>query len=372
MILNCIGYRVEQAVGDNEDSDIVVEIKKENLLDGVFDLAEKDNDIRFYRDEIMNKVPPHVNFLCVDSNWGPVAVSIYQDILKDRYISLIRTAKGNSRKYVADSAVSTWWWRRWLGIGPSWWDVLRDTDSKLPLDRLRRVWDPRLPQSLLSMEEQQQIKGFKFGILYAKDGQTKEDEMFANEETSPEFEEFLDFIGDRVKLDNWKNFRGGLDVRSGTTGTHSIYKEFNSNPIMFHVSTLLPFNPKDKQQLERKRHIGNDLVVIIFHEGNTPYKPTTISSRQVHVVIVIKVANVKSDPLRYYRMAVVSRDEVPEFGPEIPSNATFKKGDEFLHYFYAKILNAERACYKAPILDNKITRTRNAMLKDICQTFSVT
>lgn len=24
------------------------------------------------------------------------------------------------------------------------------------------------------------IKGFKFGILYAKEGQTKEDEMFAN------------------------------------------------------------------------------------------------------------------------------------------------------------------------------------------------
>lgn len=30
----------------------------------------------------------------------------------------------------------------------------------------------------------QMIKGFKFGILYAKEGQTKEDEMFANG-TSP-------------------------------------------------------------------------------------------------------------------------------------------------------------------------------------------
>jgi hypothetical protein len=26
----------------------------------------------------------------------------------------------------------------------------------------------------------QMIRGFKFGILYAKEGQTKEDEMFAN------------------------------------------------------------------------------------------------------------------------------------------------------------------------------------------------
>jgi len=183
---------------------------------------------------------------------------------------------------------------------------------------------------------------------------------------------FLDFIGNRVRLDNWKNFRGGLDVRSGTTGIESVYKDFNNNPIMFHVSTLLPFNPRDKQQLERKRHIGNDIVVIIFQDGETVYKPTTISSRQVHVVIVIREVQVKSDPGgKYYRMAVVSRDDVPEFGPDLPSNAVFKKGDEFLNFFYAKVLNAERACYRAPILDNKLTRTRIAMLKDICQTFNV-
>lgn len=95
-------------------------------------------------------------------------------------------------------------------------------------------------------------------------------------ETSTAFEEFLDFLGERIKLDNWKGFRGGLDVRTGTTGSHSIYRKFNNNEIMFHVSTLLPFNPKDKQQvsfigssphssqLERKRHIGNDIVVILF------------------------------------------------------------------------------------------------------------
>jgi RAP1 GTPase activating protein 1 len=50
--------------------------------------------------------------------------------------------------------------------------------------------------------------------LYSKDGQTKEDDMFTNIDSSNEFEEFLDFIGDRVKLEGWKGFRGGLDVRS--------------------------------------------------------------------------------------------------------------------------------------------------------------
>ena len=33
---------------------------------------------------------------------------------------------------------------------------------------------------------------------------------------------------------------------------------------MFHVSTLLPYTPGCDQQVGRKRHIGNDLVVILF------------------------------------------------------------------------------------------------------------
>jgi RAP1 GTPase activating protein 1 len=92
-------------------------------------------------------------------------------------------------------------------------------------------------------------------------------------------------------------------MAAGTTGSHSIYRKFNNNEIMFHVSTLLPFNPLDKQQLERKRHIGNDIVIIIFLEGGTVYKPTTISSRQVHVVFVVKPLKLNGE--RYYRFVTL-------------------------------------------------------------------
>ena len=37
--------------------------------------------------------------------------------------------------------------------------------------------------------------------------------------------------------------------------------------IMFHVSALLPFQELDLQRVERKRHLGNDVVLIIFHES---------------------------------------------------------------------------------------------------------
>jgi len=49
---------------------------------------------------------------------------------------------------------------------------------------------------------------------------------------------------------------------------------------MYHVSTLLPHSKANKQQVERKRHIGNDVVVIVFQDGPTPsFKPTTITSK---------------------------------------------------------------------------------------------
>lgn len=115
--------------------------------------------------------------------------------------------------------------------------------ATLPVDKLKQVKDPRLAQALLSLESQQvkffynvllkinlkQINGFKFGVLYAKEGQTKEDEMFANGnynliklnidsfqvESSPLFEEFLDFLGTRITLATWTGpFKGGLDIKS--------------------------------------------------------------------------------------------------------------------------------------------------------------
>jgi RAP1 GTPase activating protein 1 len=67
----------------------------------------------------------------------------------------------------------------------------------------------------------------------------------------------LEFLGEKIELKGWKKYRAGLDVSAGTTGEHSIYTVFKGYEVMFHVSTLLPFYSNDKQQLERKRHIGN-------------------------------------------------------------------------------------------------------------------
>lgn len=77
------------------------------------------------------------------------------------------------------------------------------------------------------------------------------------EHSSPAFEEFLDFLGQRVRLKGFDQYKGGLDIRGDTTGTHSVYAEYQAHEIMFHVSTLLPFTPSNRQQVGFK--VCNDV-----------------------------------------------------------------------------------------------------------------
>ena len=129
-------------------------------------------------------------------------------------------------------------------------------------------------------------KNLKFGVIYMKKGQTTEEELFSNQEHSESFDKFLNLLGQRIKLSGHAGFRGGLDTANGQTGDYSVYETFQNKQIMFHVSTLLPYSKTDSQQLERKRHIGNDIVAIVFQEENTPFAPDMIASNFLHTFIV--------------------------------------------------------------------------------------
>lgn len=52
-------------------------------------------------------------------------------------------------------------------------------------------------------------------------------------------------------------------------------------------------------QLQRKRHIGNDIVAIIFQEENTPFVPDMIASNFLHAYVVVQVVNPCSDNVLY-------------------------------------------------------------------------
>jgi hypothetical protein len=108
MIQKAIGYKIEpegieyeeinSEKKEKEDFKIAEIPDKSILLEDVFDLSGKDNDFLFYRDSIMNK-GQNMNFLCSDSNQGPIAISIFDDNQNERYISLVRKIEKKYKKY---------------------------------------------------------------------------------------------------------------------------------------------------------------------------------------------------------------------------------------------------------------------------------
>merc|ERR550519_2494577 len=173
-------------------------------------------------------------------------------------------------------------------------------------------------------------------------------------------ESFLEMLGSKILLGQHTGYRGGLDIQYGQTGRHSVYTEYQGKEVMFHVSTLLPFSESDPQQLQRKRHIGNDIVSVVFQEGPTPFSPDMVTSHFLHAYIVVQPVDTDK-----YKVSVTARSDVPYFGPSLPSPAVFKKGPEFKEWLMNKLINAEMACYKAEKFSKLEQRTRTSLLTNL-------
>lgn len=171
-------------------------------------------------------------------------------------------------------------------------------NEHLNVENFAPVVCPKVSQLIANYDEHVLVSNFKFGVLYQKFGQTTEEELFCNDETSPAFDEFLGLLGKRIQLKDHRGYRGGLDIRNGHTGDEAVYDVFSGREIMFHVSTLLPYTEGDPQQLQRKRHIGNDIVAIVFQEESTPFSPDMIASHFLHAFIVVQVVDAHTPNVR--------------------------------------------------------------------------
>jgi len=177
-------------------------------------------------------------------------------------------------------------------------------------------------------------------------------------------------LGEEITLKGFEGFAGGLDTKRDTTGTHSIYTESYGYEIMFHVSTLLPYVENDPQKLERKRHLGNDVVVIVFKEGDVPFRPDCIRSEFNHVFVVVQKTGTDSDGNTLYRLEMTCKDSVPlPWSPFLPDPPIFRKDDSFREWLLTKLINAERACMHTPGFVNKFQRTRKMLFTDLLERF---
>ncbi|XP_030187993.1 signal-induced proliferation-associated protein 1 isoform X1 [Lynx canadensis] len=333
-----------------------------------YSLEHADLGAGYYRKYFYGK--EHQNFFGLDEVLGPVAVSLRREEKEGSgggtlhsYRVIVRTTQLRTlRGTISEDALPPGPPR---GLSPR--KLLEHVAPRLSPTCLRLgSASPKVPRTLLTLDEQVLSFQRKVGILYCRAGQGSEEDMYNNQEAGPAFTQFLTLLGDVVRLKGFESYRAQLDTKTDSTGTHSLYTTYQDHEIMFHVSTMLPYTPNNQQQLLRKRHIGNDIVTIVFQEpGSKPFCPATIRSHFQHIFLVVR-AHAPCTPHTSYRVAVSRTQDTPAFGPSLPQGGgPFPANADFRAFLLAKALNGEQAAGHARQFHAMATRTRQQYLQDL-------
>ncbi|XP_051169982.1 signal-induced proliferation-associated 1-like protein 2 [Leptopilina boulardi] len=320
-----------------------------------------DDGAYYYRRYFLGQ--EHQNWFGMDEQLGPVAISIRKD--GTQYRIIVRTTELLTlRGTIPEEALGI----RQQGKIPTR-ELLELVAPEVQMNCLR-LGTPTSEPEVANVDEHGLTSRYKIGILYCRAGQRTEEEMYNNQHAGPAFLEFLDTIGQRVRLRGYEGFKAGLDTRTDSTGTHAVVANHRGAEVTFHVSTMLPFTPNNRQQLLRKRHIGNDIVTIVFQEpGALPFSPRRIRSQFQHVFIIVRVTNPCSENTQY-TVAISRNKEVPIFGPPVPVGASFPKGKSFADFILAKAINGENAAHKVEKFATMATRTRLEYLRNLATKYS--
>ncbi|KAL0994097.1 hypothetical protein UPYG_G00117720 [Umbra pygmaea] len=340
-------------------------------------IEHADLGAHYYRKYFYMK--DHQNFFGIDDRLGPVAISFRREEKEGssgaqyNYRIIFRTTELKTLRgsILEESVPSAARHTTPRGLSPK--RLLEFIIPELNLHCLRLAsTSPKVRDTLLKLDEQGLNFQRKVGVMYCRAGQSSEEDMYNNESSGPAFEEFLDLLGERVNLKGWEKYRAQLDTKTDSTGTQSLYTRYQDYEIMFHVSTMLPYTANNTQQLLRKRHIGNDIVTIVFQEpGALPFTPKAIRSHFQHVFIIVQVDKLCSGQT-YYRVAVTRSKDIPLFGPLFPKGARFPRTAAFRDFLLAKAVNAENAAEKAEKFRSMATRTRQEYLKDLAENYVTT
>lgn len=89
--------------------------------------------------------------------------------------------------------------------------------------------------------------------------------------------------------------------------------------VIFHVATLMPCKDSDPSCNNKKLHIGNDFVTIVYNESGDDYNIGTIKGQFNYANIIIQPLDHNTN-----KVTVKAKEEVREFiehnGPKIISD----------------------------------------------------
>ncbi|MEQ2235765.1 hypothetical protein ILYODFUR_005577 [Ilyodon furcidens] len=131
----------------------------------------------------------------------------------------------------------------------------------------------------------------KIGVVFVGAGQVNNEvAILSNEYGSKRYAAFLTGLGKLIHLkdcDPDQIFLGGLD-QYGDDGEFTYCWHDDIMQAIFHIATLMPNRESDKGCCNKKRHIGNDFVVVVYNDSGEEYKLGTIKGQFNFVEVIIK------------------------------------------------------------------------------------
>ncbi|TPX10969.1 uncharacterized protein E0L32_008175 [Thyridium curvatum] len=182
------------------------------------------------------------------------------------------------------------------------------------------------------------VDGHKVGVVYIGEGQTEETAILSNVSGSSDYVEFLNGLGTLVKLKGATFNTQGLDREHDTDGQFTFAWRDRVTELVFHVTTQMPTNlDHDPLCINKKKHIGNDFVNIMFNDSGLPFRFDTFPSEFNYVNIVItpesrasfvasreqsgaaeeggSATETKKELSSFFRVQVMSKPGFPEISP---------------------------------------------------------
>jgi hypothetical protein len=235
------------------------------------------------------------------------------------------------------------------------------------VSRLKQVKSTEMTKLLASFEDMNLENKFKVSVVYMSEGQTTAAEMLSNIGSSLEFQKFLQLLGESVKLEGFAGFSGDLDTVEGNTGKQSVFTVWRGLEIMYHVATLLPYDPQDPQQLTKRKYLESNTAMIVFKDGPPALNPRELITDVTCVVIVVELIETATltSPVAKYRIAVVVKDGVAPFGPDMPRSGEFKHGEQMRDFILAKLINGVQASMELPRFREPFQQARAALLREL-------
>ena len=174
--------------------------------------------------------------------------------------------------------------------------------------------DDSVMRALSSFDRNNTVDGYKVAVIWYEQGVSNERDVLAASQHGPDFDFLLRGMGKKIQLKDAQFNTQGLNRFDNSDGEFTYAWRDRVVEMVYHIPTLMPTRlDVDLNCDNKKRHIGNDYVKIIYNVARSPFNPEIFTSAFNVVNIVVTP---EKDHLRTVKPQDNEKEEKEDYDDE--------------------------------------------------------